>query len=330
MKDWDNTIVRYLAGESSAEEVQELQTWLRQDEQHERYMATFRALWEHGSVEDSRFSPDLNVAQQQVLEKIRRNKISNVRPLVGIRLFWPAAAVLLLGLSIASMVYFFQQRSTAEEARQITLTSTTPIDVVLPDGTKVWLNSDTRILYPQQFAGESRTVELEGEAFFEVAHNPNQPFIIQAGGSVTRVVGTSFNLRALSAEQEVIVTVSSGKVMVYPKAAEESKVFLEKGERSVFARGSSLVKRDTNRDINYLSWRTGQLVFNNTPLKDVALDLSRHFRLIVAVSDDLDGCRLTSTFDSQPLEDILEELRFLMNITVERTDGYLLITGTGC
>jgi ferric-dicitrate binding protein FerR (iron transport regulator) len=147
----------------------------------------------------------------------------------------------------------------------------------LPDGTVVWLNGESRLTYPEAFAGATREVTLSGEAFFEVKRDPARPFVIRAGRTLTRVLGTSFNLRAGPGSDPVTVTVVSGKVGFAPADQPARQVLLTAGMRGNYVPAADSVYAELQRDPNVLAWRSNKLVFKDTPLREMFPVLQKQY-----------------------------------------------------
>ena len=150
--------------------------------------------------------------------------------------------------------------------------------LVLSDGTKVWLNSETRLEYPLAFGEYSRDVRLSGEAYFEVMHDSVKPFIVEAAGTRTRVMGTSFNIGAYDDENIVYTTLLSGRVEVSLTGKDGVKpIILNPGEQSLWSKGKGefTMKKVNTEDV--IAWRYGIFVFNEDDIEIVTRVLSRWY-----------------------------------------------------
>lgn len=153
--------------------------------------------------------------------------------------------------------------------------------VVLDDGTKVWLNAETQLRYPVVFGERERTVELSGEAYFQVSKDKNRPFVVKTKGLQTRVLGTEFNVQAYSPEK-ANVTLVNGRVAV--KIAGKSKeVVLKPRENALLHAGSlEVAKVDI---MKYVSWKEGYFYYDNERLEDILTDLGRWYNFTVTYED---------------------------------------------
>jgi fecR protein len=152
--------------------------------------------------------------------------------------------------------------------------------LVLSDGTRVWLNAETELEYPVQFAGKERMVKLTGEAYFEVMPDAERPFIVETGNMRTRVLGTSFNINAYTNEGAIYTTLLSGRVEVSLADAtglDVAPVVLKPGMQSSWKQGASGIElREVDLD-NVIAWRYGVFVFNEDNLDVVTRVLSRWY-----------------------------------------------------
>ena len=192
--------------------------------------------------------------------------------------------------------------------------------VVLEDGSTVTLNGEARLVYPRKFNAETRNVSLEGEAFFDIAKNPNKAFIITAKGAEIKVLGTSFNV--IAKDDKVEVLVESGKVQ-FSEINNQESVILEKGDFAIL-KENSLSKTLMNDD-NYLSWKTQKMVFREMQLKDVAKVIERTYQVQVQFeSDDIAKEKINTTFNKDPLNDVLDNICMSFNLTYEKKGQTIL------
>ncbi|TKG95613.1 FecR family protein [Puteibacter caeruleilacunae] len=159
--------------------------------------------------------------------------------------------------------------------------------VVLSDGTKVWLNSDTKLVYPVQFGEDERRVHLYGEAYFEVAHNKDKPFVVATKTIVTKVLGTQFNIKSYCGESEVQTTLVEGSVAVSSKANDyKDEMILTPNHQAIFDRQSKTI---TTREVDcdeFIAWKSGYFDFEDQPLELIMNSLSRWYDLNVSYENE--------------------------------------------
>jgi ferric-dicitrate binding protein FerR (iron transport regulator) len=205
-------------------------------------------------------------------------------------------------------------------------TLTTPrggqFQLTLPEGTKVWINAASSITYPTAFTGKERKVTIKGEAYFEVAQNKNQPFIVQVqDGPQVEVLGTNFNINAYTDEPSIRTTLVSGSVKVRYK---DRSLLLKPSQQALLTRQQQLAL-DTVPDIDeVLAWRNGFFAFNKAPLEIVLRQLSRWYNVDIVYSDGVPAIR----FEGEMKRDLnlSEVLNILRKMEVHcKMDGRRLI-----
>jgi len=193
------------------------------------------------------------------------------------------------------------------------------LEVLLPDGSKVKLNSDTRLALRPDFNKKSREVTLTGEVFFEVQKG-DLPFVIITEGAVIRVVGTRFNVKSRQARIEVAV--SEGVVEVASTLAhKDSVIILTKGQATIFRIGESPALPQQAHS-EYPGWISGKLAFYQDSLKSVVAELERRFDVAIHLrGDGLEEITITGQFDDSALDDILSALCQLTNKNYRKENG---------
>lgn len=247
-----------------------------------------------------------------------------VRPLPVRRWYvpalWVAAAVALL--LIPWLRSYFNSFDPPQQVAVSTQNNT--YEKTLPDGSRVFLNYNSTLTYPEGLAGDIRRVSLRGEAFFEVAPDPSHPFIVDANGTEIRVVGTSFNVKAY--DEAVRVDVKTGQVEV--RKAQKTVALLPGEGVEVQA---DTVLRMIPIDPNALAYRTQVFDFTATRLDEVAQSLSAGFHADVRLSNArLAPCRLTGRYERESLDATLAVIAETLNLTVSRQEGTYWLNGSGC
>jgi transmembrane sensor len=200
------------------------------------------------------------------------------------------------------------------------------VEVMLSDGSLIYLNRNSSLTYPKHFKNRNREVSLEGEAFFDIARDAAHPFIIDAGKATVKVLGTSFNVITDNGNDEVEVYVSSGKVMVTSTDGSGSETL----EPDYVGRISEKeISQERNTNVNYLSWHTNMLVFDGERLENVFIDLKRTFDIDITAADPaINDYRLTSPFEDQPHDTIIKVICTTFNLHSVKEGGiYRLYPG---
>lgn len=223
-----------------------------------------------------------------------------------------AAAVLLLPLIVLSAYYYYQfSQLKSLPVRQLEVTTAYGVctKVVLPDSSEVWLNSGSKLIYPERFTNEERKVSLEGEAYFKVTSDVNNRFDVQTSDGLTvSAYGTEFNVNAYVEEPVVKATLAEGNIRITQSHSSKSKDIVP-GEQVVYSREA---KDMEVRKVNLLvetGWKDGKMVFRRTPLDEIAQKLSRHFNVDIELRDpELYKYTYSATFTTETLVEILSLL----------------------
>lgn len=174
-----------------------------------------------------------------------------------------------------------------EAYKNTSLTLATPrggqYQITLPDGTKVWLNAASKLSYPKVFSDKQRLVELDGEAYFEVARKEHQPFIVKTSSEQVEVLGTHFNVNSYAGEEISKVALAEGKVNVRLNN-NESKI-LHPGQQTV-VQGKRLRVEEVNVE-EAIAWKNGEFMFNNEPLPSAMRQLARWYDIDIEVDPAL-------------------------------------------
>jgi transmembrane sensor len=182
----------------------------------------------------------------------------------------------------------------------------------------VHLNYGSRIKYPQNFWGETRGVSLTGEAYFEVTHNPDKPFVVTTGLIDVKAIGTVFNVNAYPINNYVATTLVEGKVLLVKQlTGEKAKQLgeLKPGQHvNCNSKTGKIVSNVGNVD-KYIAWKDGKLVFDNEPIEQVAQRLSQMFNVEIQVDNEVRKYNYTVTFVDEPLFQILELLTAATPVT---------------
>ena len=219
-------IARYLAGDATEQEREELRTELAQSEALREEFFRLKNLWEtaHPAFDPKRI--DTDAALRKVLAQCTQPPQAVApRPTLADR-FRHIAAVLFIPLLAASLFFAWKAADRTGETiafNEVTAPYGTMTRIVLPDSSRVWINTGSSLEYPSRFrAGERRTVRMTGEAYFEVHADEKRPFVVEVGDLSVTAKGTAFNINAYDMLRETVVTLVSGKVDVAAGGVEDS------------------------------------------------------------------------------------------------------------
>ena len=207
-------------------------------------------------------------------------------------------------------------------------------EIVLSDGSKVWLNSGSKLIFPAKFASEKREVYLEGEAIFEVNHNRNKPFFVKSKNHEIEVLGTVFNVSNYMDDSAIYTVLQSGSIKINYASNKlfnsEKNVIVKPGNMVTFNKANLDVQK-TNVDVEqYFSWRDGVFIFKNDPLQDIVKKISRYYNIEISITDNN---RANETFSGYldvngSIESVLETIKATEPSGFEyqfATDGKIIV-----
>lgn len=194
--------------------------------------------------------------------------------------------------------------------------------LTLSDGTKVWINSESKLSYPVAFNGEKREVTLSGEAYFEVAHNKNHPFIVHCNGNRVEVTGTEFNTEAYEGGKTTTTLVSGGVVLT----GNSGSVILTLGMQGIIS-GNEISTLSVNAN-QFSSWKDGLFEFDNITLGDIVMKLSRWYDVDFVFEDaSLANFTFTATFPkNENLSFIVKLIERISSAQFSLTDGKVVVS----
>lgn len=200
-------------------------------------------------------------------------------------------------------------------------------NLVLSDGTKVYLNAESQLRYPVQFAGNIREVELVGEGYFEVTTNAQKPFVVKTNGVSVEVLGTSFNVNAYGNTEKIVTTLVEGSVKLNMQGSSVSQI-LEPAEQAVFDVNSG--KAEISKvDVNlYTAWKDGNLIFYDNRLEDIMTILTRWYSAdAVFKNESVKDLRFSGSLDRYgEIKQILDIIQSTGKVNIEINDNIILFS----
>jgi transmembrane sensor len=247
---------------------------------------------------------------------------------------WMVAASVAAIVCISALIYQFQSNIVNYldpiKTKELTAANGQVVNYTLADGTKVWLNGGSKLIYPDKFrSGSIREVTLEGEAFLDVAHDANSPFIVRTGAVKTQVLGTSFNVKAYPEDAFVKVDVVTGRVGVIPGGA--PTVFLTPAQEVRISKKDNIALKTTGIDVATLAdWKDGGLVFKNMALQEVLNALQHRYNIKIQADDNLVKCAISANFTNVSLQNIMVIISKLVKGKVMLEGQVYHLKGKGC
>lgn len=288
-----NYVNKFIKRETSEQEEWVLDEFIRQHQAKQTQEDLFNSAEEKKQIKAQLWT---------VLEKSSRSKVIPFHA----RMRWQVAASLVLFIGLGALLAYFGGNDSA--MLMASTAASEQKEIILPDGSTVWLNNQSSIRYAENFDGDRRAIELKGEAFFEVTKNPKKPFEVTTDQFTVTVLGTSFNVSTYLNERAT-VSVASGKVKV---ANETQSIQLLPNEMVSFTAQNHL-KKSTAALENQLAWRNQEILLHQADVFDLELILERWYGIEIKLAEELEGksCEWSGKFKYDSLENILQSLSFI-------------------
>lgn len=296
----EELLPRYCDGNVSAEEKEKVEIWIRQSEEHYKIAQQIQLIYLASDTIAIMDQVNTDNALDKVDGRIRRSQLKTL-------FMWGqrVAAILFIPLLAAYLLEVLIPEKRDIRMLEVRTNPGMTTSLTLPDGTKVNLNSESLLVYPETFDGDFRSVRLEGEAFFEVVKNPEKRFVVTTPHNArVEVLGTSFNMEAFKWDSIVSTTLISGKVAFISRSGQ---VNMKPGEKLVYniqADRASIYQTNGEAEI---SWKNGMIIFRKTPFEEALRMLTKRFNVDFVVSNNKYVKDFyTGSFTNHRLEQILD------------------------
>jgi|GEM_PF-3531357 len=353
----EQLLINYLLGICTPSEQEDVEQWMEEDEHH------VQLLWEISE----KLSQDKSIRFPDV-EAVRKNLIKRVFPVketsdsaggerrkrkgMNRRSYAKAAALCLatllagvIGIYIGTAHLHEKQIAEAEGAQPVMLQSRVALgqtaNLRFGDGSQIKLNGGSMLWYPETFSDDRREVWLEGEGFFSIIADSSRPFLVHAGQTTTRVLGTSFNIQAYEEAGELRISVVNGKVEVSHQhevlsdGAGTDIVSLEENQWVSFRRpgdaGPALLERGEGSMKEIIAWKDRVLMFKDRSFAEVVDMLERWYGVTISIEDpSLKGFVLAGEHHDVSLEEVLNSIQFVMDFdySIKGKEVYIHTTQT--
>lgn len=302
----NNSIQKYLRGESSDSEKDLLMQWIEANADNRRQFMQYRRLYDAAIW-----------SEQDTNTSTTPNRIHFFKRWMQV------AAVVAVAVTGTLLVQQFTQREQLV-AHSVEVPAGQRVNLTLSDGTRVTLNSNSELHFPPTFDGNNREVSIDGEGFFEVAHDASRPFIVKAGSHSIRVLGTSFNVMAYHSTGLFETSLLEGSVQIENNQSKQ-KVTLEPNEK-VTLKANQLVKSTFEGNDDFL-WRDGIYVFKNEKLTDLFKKLEQYYQVDIQVKNSqLLTQHCTGKFrQKEGIEHIIKVLQKTYNFNYKRNENTNII-----
>lgn len=309
----DELIASFLSREIGSEGLDELQRWIAASDENRTYFLREREVWFSAidRRETSRY--DKGRAFSRFRERVAAEEGATTRTICFTARWMRHIAVAAVLVAVAALAYWQGGVSVKNHFADITVEAPmgSKTKLHLPDGTLVWLNAGSRIVYSQGFGVDNRRVSLEGEGYFEVMHDESVPFYVETHDLQVRVLGTKFNFRDYPDDREVVVSLLEGKVALHNLLKEGDEAFLSPDERVILDKQSREMKIEAKQAGLSSQWTNGCLSFDERLLTDIVKELERSYGVSIRiVTPRLKTFRFYGTFfrQEQSIREVMDAL----------------------
>ena len=278
-------IAKYLSGAASDAETEELKAWMSESSANTKVFDGSKRIWVKSPsyFDVSKIASDREKIKNQIIQQLAKN--SGTRKLSD--WIYRAAAILLLPIMLGIGWYIGASGISAEtQLCEVTAPKGQISKCVLADGTEIWLNAGTTIKYNPSLKGETREVNLDGEAYFRVSKNKHKPFIVKTQNAQIKVLGTVFNLKAYSGEDKVETTLEEGSVEFSLTGSSTKPILLKPGEQVVYNIADKKITVGNVDSYLITAWKDGKFVFKDADLQTIIIELEKLYDVRIHLDND--------------------------------------------
>jgi transmembrane sensor len=267
----------------------------------------------------------------KILQKIKSNEGENksiARRIVPKWIKYAAASIIPLLIGSALLWLLYLRQSDELSWQELQVPKGEKVQMMFQEGTRVWLNSDSKLKYPLDFRRDLREVELEGEAYFNVKSDSDKPFVVKLNNLTIKVRGTSFNVRSYSDDLAVTTTLDNGKItLISDSAGKQKEIRLLPGQEAIYSKTNKSITIQSSEPGHNSTWKNNKLVFRNTPLNELVKTLERWYNVRFVVQDpSISIYTYTISFENEKIEIVLNDLAKITPIKYRLNDGTVYLT----
>jgi len=334
-------LIKFLNDKCTDVEMKEVLHWIKNDSLNNQSKSWGYQDWTEFKMNKNLMNnDDLSSLLDKIHHKININRQSIKKPNASITTWLTRAAAILL-IPVLALLFYTISEKKSESIKYTTNLTVDSLEIIAPagsrtvvqlsDGSEVHLNFGSKLKYPQNFTGDTRGVILLGEGYFNIAHNPEKPFIVKTGKLNIKALGTKFNVLAYPGEEIIATTLVEGKVMVEQKEVNgnvKTIGAMEPGQHVIYNIKNEVVYCTKGSVEKYIAWKDGKLVFDNESLIEVADRLSRMYNVDFEIADNVKDYSYTVTFVDEPLFQILDLMTIATPISYKALPRKKLPDGT--
>lgn len=338
-------LIKYLNNQCSGAELKEVLLWIKTEASTRKSKDLVAEDWDGFSEDkklkdDEKFTALFDKIQERIDLNSQQKKGTNKTFTLSVLASWLTKAAAILLIPILGFLLYTLDEIKVESSKYAKM-AVDSLEVIAPigsrtvvqltDGSVVNLNYGSTLKYPKFFTGDTREVLLEGEGYFEVTHNPEMPFIVKTNKLNIKALGTTFNVLAYLDDDRVETTLVEGKVVLEQNllnGTTKALGFMEPGQHVKYNTITNEIRSPKGDIENYISWKDGKVVFEDTPIVEVAEKLNRMFNTNISVEGKMEDFVYTVTFIDEPLFQILDLMAIATPISYKAFPRKKLADGT--
>ena len=282
----EEIINKYLTGQCSEEELVEVNTWMKESEENARQLFRMEEIYHLGKFDQYANEQRILRAEKQLYKKLDEEKSKQRIALIMQRWMKYAAMIAVILVIGGGAGYWLYQNGNNQQMMVAVANEGIVKEVILPDGTKVWLNNSATLKYPREFSEKERNVYLDGEAYFEVTKNRHKPFTVQSDAMRVRVLGTTFNFKSDKNCRIAEATLIEGEIEVKGNK-EEGQIILAPGQRAELNKNNGrLTVKQVNAKLDAV-WHDNLIPFQQADIFTISKALERFYDVKIILSPDI-------------------------------------------
>lgn len=282
----EDILNRYLTGKCSEKDLSEINSWLQESEENARQLFGMEEVYHLGKLSADTVSEKTARAEKRLYKRLQQEHIPTEQRRIRKPWMQIAASIAVILLVGSGILYWYSRTDIARDMLVAAASEGIVQEVVLPDGTKVWLNNAATLKYPREFSENERNVYLEGEAYFQVTKNHQKPFIVESDAMRVRVLGTSFNFKCVKSSQIAEATLIEGEIEVRGNN-DEGMIVLSPGQRAELNKASRrLVVKQVDAKLDIV-WHDNLIPFEKANIFTITKALERFYDVKIILSPDM-------------------------------------------
>ncbi len=312
----DLLIANYLSGEASQSEKDELISWIGESPANKRIFEESQRIWAKSQTYFA--ASDISSDREKIKDQIIQQLSKPTKTVILSTWIYRVAAILALPIMLGIGWYLgSSEKGTETQMCEVTAPKGQISKCILADGTEVWLNAGTTVKYNPSFTGNTREIQLDGEAYFRVSKNKHKPFVVTTKHAQIKVLGTVFNLKAYSGESNIETTLEEGSVAFSLNGSETKSVVLKAGEQLVYNIQEKKITLGMVETYLHTAWKDGKFVFKDADLSKIITELERLYDVRIHLDNDsLQHLRFRGMFEyEQNIFSALEALERTTNMS---------------